>query len=147
MNIYQAHGAFECDIGVTTSLAQRIYSIHTHPTRRILWHVYISGIAEPLVDNGGVEPCNGAYISYVYRKRDQSLFYDTAMVLKFIIFLCSNVANALFIVASLPTLYLYIEFNHQRTLKVVAPFPQEHLIEFFFVAAFVMKVCVCRSVV
>lgn len=78
--------------------------------------------------------------TYVYRKRDQSLLYDTAIVLKFIVFLCSNVANALFIVAALLTMYLFIEFNHQKTLKVVAPFPEEHLIEFFFVAAFLLKV-------
>lgn len=78
--------------------------------------------------------------TYVYRKRNQSLFYDTAMILKFGVFLSSNVANAIFIVASLLTLYLFFEFKHQKTLKVVAPFPEEHLIEFFFVFAFVLKV-------
>lgn len=77
---------------------------------------------------------------YVYRKRNQSLFYDMAMLMKFLVFLSSNVANALFVIATLLTLYLYVEFKHQKTLKVVAPFPEEHLIEFFFVAAFVMKV-------
>lgn len=78
--------------------------------------------------------------SYVYRKRNQSILYDMPMFLKFVVFLCSNVANALFVVAALLTLYLYIEFKHQKTLKVVAPFPEEHLIEFFYVSAFIMKV-------
>lgn len=83
--------------------------------------------------------------TYVYRKRNQSLFYDTAMILKFVVFLSSNVANAIFIVASLLTLYLFIEFKHQKTLKVVAPFPEEHLIEFFFVFAFILKVCLVEA--
>lgn len=78
--------------------------------------------------------------TFVYRKRNQCISYDMPILLKFIVFLCSNVANALFVVAALLTLYLYIEFKHQKTLKVVAPFPEEHLIEFFYVSAFIMKV-------
>lgn len=81
-----------------------------------------------------------AFETYSYKCRKQQIDYDSAMFLKFGIFLCSAMANVLFALAVILNLYLYYVFESQNTVKALPPFEQLSMIKIFYLLALLLKV-------
>lgn len=78
--------------------------------------------------------------TYSFKKRQQKIYFDSDIFIEFLICLCSNVSNILFIIATTLTLYIYLLLKTQRTVSVMPPISQQPMINFFFVLAFLLKV-------
>ena len=78
--------------------------------------------------------------TYSYKSRQQKLLFDSEIFTKFLIFLCSNVANALFAVATILTLHIFCLQKSQTTVKILPPIKEQDMIEIFFISAFILKV-------
>lgn len=87
-----------------------------------------------------------AFETYSYKCRKQQIDYDSAMLLKFAIFLCSSMANVLFALAAILNLYIYYVFESQGTVKALPPFEQLSMIKLFYLFALFLKVFAIRSI-
>ncbi|KAJ6624104.1 Meckelin, partial [Pseudolycoriella hygida] len=76
---------------------------------------------------------------YCYKTRQRRQFYDIDIFFKFVVFLCSNVANALFIYAAFISIYVLIIIQTQSIVKILLPIDEQNLIEVFVYVAVALK--------
>lgn len=67
---------------------------------------------------------------------------DSLIFIKFIINCCSTLGTVLFGSATILTIYVYCLFKTQQTVQVLPPFDELKLIKWFFILAFILKVCI-----
>lgn len=79
-----------------------------------------------------------------FKRRKQQNDIDSPILIKFSINLCSTMATVLFGSAAFLTIYIYILYKTQRTVKILPPFEELKMIKFFFVLAFILKVWAIR---
>lgn len=60
----------------------------------------------------------------------------------FLIFLCSNIANALFLVVIIVSVFVLIVYKSQQNVKILLPIEEQEALEVFVYAAVAFKVCV-----
>lgn len=86
-----------------------------------------------------------AFETYSYKCRKQQIDYDSAIFLKFGIFLCSSMANVLFALAAILNLYIYSVYESQDVVRALPPFEQLSMIKIFYILALLLKVCPLRT--
>lgn len=58
----------------------------------------------------------------------------------FLIFLCSNIANALFLVVVIVSFFVLIVYKSQQNVKILLPIEEQEALEVFVYAAVAFKV-------
>lgn len=78
--------------------------------------------------------------AYCYKTRQQRQFYDIDIFCKFVVFLCSNIGNALFVCATFISIYALIIVKSQTVVKILLPVKEQDIIEIFIYVAVALKV-------
>lgn len=74
-----------------------------------------------------------------YKIREGKEFFDTDVLLRFIIQFSSKIANTLFIAAAGIALYIHIVYKTQNTVKILLPDDIEREIKYFLVVGLLLK--------
>lgn len=78
--------------------------------------------------------------AYCYKTRQQRQFYDIDIFVQFVMFLSSNVGNALFAYATFISIYVLMVVRTQSIVKILLPINEQDLIEIFIYVAVSLKV-------
>uniref|UniRef100_A0A336LUV8 CSON013682 protein n=1 Tax=Culicoides sonorensis TaxID=179676 RepID=A0A336LUV8_CULSO len=74
-----------------------------------------------------------------YKIRQNKIFYDIEIFSNFLIFLCSTIANALFLVVIIISIYVLCSYKSQQNVKILLPIAEQEALEVFIYAAVVFK--------
>lgn len=78
--------------------------------------------------------------AHCYKTRQQRPLYDIDVFSKFVVFLSSNVANALFLYATFISIFVLIMIRSQTVVKMLLPIEDQGIIEIFIYVAVALKV-------
>lgn len=78
--------------------------------------------------------------AYGYKTRQQRQLYDIDIFFQFVVFLTSNVANALFVYATFISVYALIIIRTQSVVKILLPIDEQGIVEIFIYVAVALKV-------
>lgn len=75
-----------------------------------------------------------------YKIRQNKIFYDMEIFSNFLIFLCSTIANALFLVVIIISIHVLSTYKSQQKVKILLPIAEQEALEVFIYAAVAFKV-------
>lgn len=75
-----------------------------------------------------------------YKIRQNKIFYDMEIFSNFLIFLCSTIANALFLVVIIISINVLSTYKSQQKVKILLPIAEQEALEVFIYAAVAFKV-------
>ena len=78
--------------------------------------------------------------AFCYKIRENKLYFDIDIFIKFLIYLFSNISNALFLIVCIICVYTFIIYKTQNIVKILLPTNNEEMIEIFIVIALILKV-------
>lgn len=78
--------------------------------------------------------------TYCYKTRQQRLTYDLDIFIKFVIYLCGNVSNALFGCTIILSVYVLIVQRTQRVIRIMLPLQEQNVLDIFTFVAISLKV-------
>lgn len=74
-----------------------------------------------------------------YKTRQQRQFYDTDIFSKFLIYFCSNIANALFGCVLVLSVYVFIVYKSQIVVRILLPLREQEMLEIFVYISVALK--------